>query len=92
MTVVLRSRAKIVRHLIEGNVMINDKTDLVTMLVVITLLASAYWFIAIAAHALFLDSIPPFVLLWWLANLASMATFFSVELSDNRAAKARRVL
>ena len=71
--------------------MINNKTDLVAMIALITMLAAPYWIFAIFAWSLFASTVPSFGLLWWLANLASMATFFSVELSDHSAAKARRI-
>ena len=71
--------------------MINDKTDLVATIALITMLAAPYWIFAIFFWSLFASTVPSFGLLWWLANLASMATFFYVELSENRAAKARRL-
>jgi hypothetical protein len=71
--------------------MINDKTDLVTMVVMITVLAACYWGIGMMAFGLFAGDFPSFGLLWWLSNLAGMITVFSVDLSENRAAKARRV-
>ena len=65
--------------------MINSKTDILVALILLNVLAVAYFLIGSMGVALYLQSADfSLSLLWWVSIMASVGTYLAIDLDDRK--------
>jgi hypothetical protein len=65
--------------------MINSKTDILVALILLNVLAVAYFLIGSVGVALYLQSADfSLSLLWWVSIMASVGTYLAIDLDDRK--------